>query len=59
MLGWGIRLSTKAAVAFLVMSFFHVVLGEVVPKNIAIETADRMAPVVAPALLVFYRIAAP
>ena len=45
--------------AFLVMSFFHVVLGEVVPKNVAIETADRMAPVVAPALLVFYRLAAP
>lgn len=45
--------------AFLVMSFFHVVLGEVVPKNVAIATADRMAPVVAPALLVFYRIAAP
>src|SRR5215471_18460388 len=45
--------------AFLVMSFFHVVLGEVVPKNIAIETGDRMAPIVAPALLLFYRIAAP
>ena len=45
--------------AFLVMSYFHVVLGEVVPKNIAIEASDRLAPVVAPALLVFYRIAAP
>jgi putative hemolysin len=45
--------------AFLLMSFFHVVLGEVVPKNLAIETADRLASVVAPALLVFYRIAAP
>src|SRR4249920_3326356 len=30
--------------AFLVMSVFHVVLGEVVPKNVAIETADRLAP---------------
>jgi CBS domain containing-hemolysin-like protein len=45
--------------AFLVMSYFHVVLGEVVPKNIAIEAADRLAPAVAPALLVFYRVAAP
>ena len=45
--------------AFLLMSFFHVVLGEVVPKNLAIETADRLAAVVAPALLVFYRIASP
>src|SRR5579871_947559 len=32
--------------AFLVMSYFHVVLGEVVPKNFAIEAADRLAPVV-------------
>jgi putative hemolysin len=47
------------ALAFLVMSYFHVVLGEVVPKNVAIETADRLAPIVAPALLVFYRISAP
>src|SRR5436190_18904609 len=45
--------------AFLLMSYFHVVAGEVVPKNIAIEAADRLAPVVAPALLFFYRIAAP
>ena len=45
--------------AFLLMSFFHVVLGEVVPKNLAIETADRLATVVAPALVVFYRISAP
>ena len=45
--------------AFLLMSFFHVVLGEVVPKNLAIETADRLATVVAPALLIFYRVAAP
>jgi putative hemolysin len=45
--------------AFLVMSYFHVVVGEVVPKNIAIDSADRLAPVLAPALLLFYRIAAP
>src|SRR5262249_16701546 len=32
--------------AFLVMSYFHVVVGEVVPKNVAIEAADRLAPVV-------------
>ena len=29
--------------AFLVMTFFHVVVGEVVPKNLAIEKADRLA----------------
>ena len=47
------------AVAFLTISFVHVVIGEVVPKNIAIEKADRLALVMAPALLVFLRISAP
>ncbi len=45
--------------AFLVMTYFHVVVGEVVPKNLAIESADRLAAVVAPALLIFYRISEP
>ncbi len=45
--------------AFLVMTFFHVVVGEVVPKNLAIEKADRLALLVAPALLVFARISGP
>ena len=42
--------------AFLAISYLHVVIGEVVPKNLAIATADRLAVMVAPALLVFYRI---
>ena len=42
--------------SFLAISYAHVVLGEVVPKNLAIAKADRMAALVAPALLVFYRI---
>jgi putative hemolysin len=47
------------ALAFLLISFVHVVVGEVVPKNIAIEKADRVALLMAPALLVFLRISAP
>jgi putative hemolysin len=46
-------------VAFLIISFVHVVIGEVVPKNLALEKADRLALLVAPALLVFLRISAP
>jgi len=42
--------------SFLVISYFHVVMGEVLPKNLAIAKADRVAVLVAPALLVFYRI---
>jgi len=44
---------------FLVISYFHVVFGEVVPKNVAISKADRLAALVAPALLVFYRVSLP
>jgi CBS domain containing-hemolysin-like protein len=47
------------ALAFLSISFVHVVIGEVVPKNLAIEKADRMSLLMAPALLVFLRISAP
>jgi putative hemolysin len=46
-------------VAFLLMSYAHVVIGEVVPKNLALEKASRLALLVAPALLIFYRISAP
>ncbi|HVW83989.1 MAG TPA: hemolysin family protein [Bryobacteraceae bacterium] len=45
--------------AFLVMTYGHVVIGEVVPKNLAIEKADRLAITVAPVLSVISRIASP
>ena len=45
--------------AFLVISYFHVVIGEVVPKNLAIAKADRLAALVAPVLLIFYRLSLP
>ena len=45
--------------AFLLMTYAHVVIGEVAPKNLAIEKADRLAVIVAPALLVFSRVSGP
>jgi len=45
--------------AFLAISYLHVVVGEVVPKNLAIATADRLAVTMAPALLIFYKISMP
>jgi putative hemolysin len=45
--------------SFLIVSYFHVVIGEVLPKNLAIAKADRIAVLVAPALLVFNRISTP
>jgi putative hemolysin len=47
------------AAAFLVISFVHVVIGEVVPKNLALEKADKLALLVATPLLIFRRISAP
>jgi putative hemolysin len=47
------------ALAFLTMSFGHVIIGEVVPKNLALEKADRLALLVAPVLIVFYKASAP
>ena len=41
--------------SFMVISYFHVVFGEVVPKNLAIAKAAQLASLTAPALLLFYR----
>ncbi|MBZ5580929.1 MAG: hemolysin family protein [Acidobacteriia bacterium] len=51
--------SAALVLSFLIISYFHVVLGEVAPKNLAISKADRLAALVAPALLLFYRISLP
>lgn len=45
--------------AFLLMTYCHVIVGEVVPKNLAIAKADRLAVVVAPPLTVLTRILSP
>lgn len=55
----GILHAAAFTLSFALMSFLHVVLGEVVPKNLAIEKSDRLAIIVAPVLLVFYRITEP
>ncbi len=41
--------------SFLFISYFHVVLGEVVPKNLAIAKSAQVAALTAPPLLLFYR----
>src|SRR5579884_217105 len=47
------------ALAFLLITYAHVIVGEVVPKNLAIEKADKLAILAAPALLLFYRVSEP
>jgi putative hemolysin len=51
--------AVSLVLSFLVISYFHVVIGEVVPKDLAIAKADRLAVLVAPALLLFYRASLP
>jgi putative hemolysin len=45
--------------AFLIISFMHIILGEVLPKNLALARADRMAALLAPPILVFGKLSAP
>jgi putative hemolysin len=48
-----------AAISFTVITFFHVTLGEVVPKTIALQRAEQVALAVAPPMEVFITIARP
>src|ERR1051326_1307219 len=48
-----------AAIAFVVITYLVVTLGELVPKSIALERADRVALAVAPAMEVFINISRP
>lgn len=50
---------TCFGLAFLAMSYAHVIFGEVVPKNLALERSDRLVLLVSPVLVVFDRIVAP
>lgn len=45
--------------SFLFLTFVLVVLGEVVPKNLAVEKAERMAVLTSPMMLVCYRVLEP
>jgi putative hemolysin len=47
------------AAAFLFLTFVIVVIGEVVPKNLAVEKSERMAVLTSPPLLVCYRLLEP
>jgi CBS domain containing-hemolysin-like protein len=51
--------AASLAIAFLIISFLHIVVGEVIPKNLALARADRLAVLLAPPLLIFERVSAP
>ena len=43
------------AIAFVIITYLHMVVGEVVPKNLALERSERLALSVGPAVEVFAR----
>ncbi|HST08567.1 MAG TPA: CNNM domain-containing protein, partial [Gemmatimonadaceae bacterium] len=46
-------------VAFFILTFFHIVLGELAPKSIALASPERTARAIARPLLVFSRFMSP
>jgi magnesium and cobalt exporter, CNNM family len=47
--------SAAVAVAFAIITFLHIVLGELAPKTLALERADAVALAVARPMEIFYR----
>ena len=47
------------ALGFAIITYFHVVVGELVPKGLALRRAEALAVAVAPPMLVFMAIARP
>jgi CBS domain containing-hemolysin-like protein len=47
------------AVGFAIITYFHVVVGELVPKSLALRRAEALATAVAPPMLVFMAIVRP
>jgi CBS domain containing-hemolysin-like protein len=54
-----IAAATAVALGFALITYFHVTVGELVPKSLALRRAEALAVAVAPAMLVFIAIAKP
>jgi len=50
---------TAVALGFCLITYFHVTIGELVPKSLALRRAEALAVAVAPAMLVFMKMARP
>lgn len=47
------------AAAFIIVTYLHVVLGELAPKTIAIHQAEKISQLTAPYLILFYKVMYP
>lgn len=50
---------TAVALGFCVITYFHVTIGELVPKSLALRRAEALAVAVAPPMLIFMKMARP
>ena len=55
----GVALTVSAVLAFTILSFFHVVLGEIVPKSYTLQHAERISMAVAGPIAFFYALFRP
>ncbi|HEX9413849.1 MAG TPA: hemolysin family protein [Ktedonobacterales bacterium] len=55
----GLAHSAAVVISFAVITAFHIVLGELVPKSVALQRTERVALLVAAPLLVFARVFRP
>jgi CBS domain containing-hemolysin-like protein len=55
----GVHTAASLAVGFFVLTFLHIVLGELAPKSVALVRPEGVSKVVAPALMVFSRVMSP
>lgn len=51
--------ATAVAVGFAIITYFEVTIGELVPKSLALRRAEALAIAVAPAMILFMRLARP
>ena len=60
-MGWSVALAhgTAVGVSFLIITYLHIVLGELVPRAIAIQHAERVVLVLAGPLLAFRSVTRP
>lgn len=56
---YGAASATAFVIALLFVSFLHVTFGEMVPKNFAVSVADKAVLLLAPPLVLLYRIFMP